>query len=615
MAAVVRKTKPPMGNQKTGPGGLHLSHSIQASALSTRMLQPSTVNSTPVSQQNVRTLYTSPPENDYGTPFNDPQNVHQWAVSIANGSARVRDGVHTGYSNVNYGNDACYDSSGTGHHLRYPSDSHPSTFAVFPSEPSTMQAPSMRQTVSDGLYDAHSTNLAAFETGIRFLSPDFIDAKISAGEFPNCETWIPGEMTCHSSLFPTDLARGTSGDSYQSIASEYNENTPFPATWREEQLSMEEHFTDGLIVDPSEAWSPSAVTMDLSISSSCSQGSYTMQYDGYPPSFGTQEDLSQVSHQSYSTSPLDMDTQARFPHSVGSFENSFETQSTTRPVRTCERQCLDSAVFYPEEDPSHYYSNMANPLDEANIRRNCNGEESKCTARRDQLYKLGPQKDGLYHCPFATNCSHKPDKLKCNYDKHLDSHLKPYRCKVHACVNVAFSSTACLLRHEREAHGMHGHGDKPYLCRYEDCDRSIEGNGFPRRWNLLDHMKRVHSDSGPSSAGCASPSTSSASSPPSTKVIIASRKKRLTSAPEIVSIKRPKPSRAACKLASKVDLEPSLLPKGRTKQQIQKQCQKQQIAVAEPLDGLDSRGLFEYQHMITDYTELDLRLLDVGQVF
>lgn len=41
---------------------------------------------------------------------------------------------------------------------------------------------------------------------------------------------------------------------------------------------------------------------------------------------------------------------------------------------------------------------------------------------------------------------------------------------------------------------MHGHGDKPFLCKYEGCERGVTGNGFPRRWNLYDHMKRVHND-------------------------------------------------------------------------------------------------------------------------
>jgi hypothetical protein len=65
------------------------------------------------------------------------------------------------------------------------------------------------------------------------------------------------------------------------------------------------------------------------------------------------------------------------------------------------------------------------------------------------------------------------------------------------CENSRFSSTACLLRHEREAHAMHGHGDKPYLCTYEGCERGASGNGFPRHWNLRDHMRRVHNDPGP----------------------------------------------------------------------------------------------------------------------
>ena len=83
--------------------------------------------------------------------------------------------------------------------------------------------------------------------------------------------------------------------------------------------------------------------------------------------------------------------------------------------------------------------------------------------------------------------------------KYVDSHLRPFRCKVKSCVGVQFSSTACLLRHEREAHGMHGHGSKPHLCTYTDCERSLPGNGFPRRYNLFDHMKRVHDYTGSTS--------------------------------------------------------------------------------------------------------------------
>ncbi|KAI1173294.1 hypothetical protein F4777DRAFT_456560 [Nemania sp. FL0916] len=147
--------------------------------------------------------------------------------------------------------------------------------------------------------------------------------------------------------------------------------------------------------------------------------------------------------------------------------------------------------------------------------------EGESSARDHPLYKNAYTKaDGLFHCPWEgeSSCNHKPEKLKCNYDKFVDSHLKPYRCKAEACENARFSSTACLLRHEREAHAMHGHGDKPYLCTYEGCERAIHGNGFPRQWNLRDHMRRVHNDNGNSLATHTGPSqTSHGSSAQSTK--------------------------------------------------------------------------------------------------
>ena len=126
-------------------------------------------------------------------------------------------------------------------------------------------------------------------------------------------------------------------------------------------------------------------------------------------------------------------------------------------------------------------------------------EERTKVARNHPLYQQLPDTDGKYHCPEEgkPGCSHKPTPLKCNYDKFVDSHLKPFRCNKETCVGVQFSSTACLLRHEREAHGMHGHGARPHLCHFTDCERAVPGHGFPRRYNLFDHMKRVHQYDGP----------------------------------------------------------------------------------------------------------------------
>jgi hypothetical protein len=74
--------------------------------------------------------------------------------------------------------------------------------------------------------------------------------------------------------------------------------------------------------------------------------------------------------------------------------------------------------------------------------------------------------------------------------------LRPYKCRCALpgmdCEDQRFSSNACLFRHEREAHGKHGHGDNPYLCKYAHCPRAAAKNGVPRSWNQRDHMKRVH---------------------------------------------------------------------------------------------------------------------------
>ncbi|QKD50935.2 uncharacterized protein FOBCDRAFT_198320 [Fusarium oxysporum Fo47] len=193
----------------------------------------------------------------------------------------------------------------------------------------------------------------------------------------------------------------------------------------------------------------------------------------------------------------------------------FPNQSpNSSPEIQCQSPSLDRNIPLISEDANGKAIPTFDELPAATSaftgprRQNSDGE----SARDHDLYKkAAPYEDGLYHCPWEgqPSCNHRPEKLKCNYDKFVDSHLKPYRCKAESCEGARFSSTACLLRHEREAHGLHGHGDKPFLCVYEGCERAVPGNGFPRQWNLRDHMKRVHNDHGSSSgsptAGSAQP--------------------------------------------------------------------------------------------------------------
>ncbi|KAI5467657.1 hypothetical protein BGZ63DRAFT_32814 [Mariannaea sp. PMI_226] len=134
-------------------------------------------------------------------------------------------------------------------------------------------------------------------------------------------------------------------------------------------------------------------------------------------------------------------------------------------------------------------SDTINPSDLTQV-QSVNNE----VVRSHPLYNGVPGADGLYHCPFedGLGCNHKPNKLKCNFDKFIDSHLKPFNCQIPACESGPFSSGACRLRHEREAHFLHGQDEKPFQCPHKGCERAVAGNGFQRRWNLVDHMRRIH---------------------------------------------------------------------------------------------------------------------------
>ena len=87
---------------------------------------------------------------------------------------------------------------------------------------------------------------------------------------------------------------------------------------------------------------------------------------------------------------------------------------------------------------------------------------------------------------------------------------------------------------------MHGHGAKPHLCYFKNCERAQEDNGFPRRWNLFDHMKRVHDFAGTESSG-----KSDSPSPPSSGLQDFSKKKRTPSPTSGAFTKRPKPNALA----------------------------------------------------------------------
>lgn len=413
------------------------------------------------------------------------------------------------------------------------------------------------------------------------------------GEQYHHDIWSYQAPVDDDSLFSNSAAVHTKGvNNEPGLCSEW---PPAPFQAGDELLSAPIPCTSQSV-----AWSPLLV-VDPSASSSYSQSSLLVPQPNTPLSPATQEETWCATQRGNSEEETGLYPQfsigdaVHFPSPVYPDGN----MSTLKPQRVFQQRApLSNIDSWPQcEVSGQVYMASTFP----NQRRSSEGETT--TAREHPLYHVGPRDDGLYHCPFAgeEDCTHKPEKLKCNYDKHLDSHLKPYRCKVPSCVEVPFSSTACLLRHEREAHGMHGHGEKPHLCHFQECERSAPGNGFPRRWNLGDHMKRVHDYTGPaSSTGSSSPTPSSASS--FYQGIPSKRRTSNTSqseAPKRVKAGPcPKPSSKASSKASK-----SIAPatsQGKQRQTMDKEWHEKKAAIKAGLECLDPNDAMASEQINAD---------------
>lgn len=164
---------------------------------------------------------------------------------------------------------------------------------------------------------------------------------------------------------------------------------------------------------------------------------------------------------------------------------------------------------------------------------------------------------------------------------------------------------------------MHGHGEKPHQCWYDDCDRSIPGQGFPRRWNLYDHMKRVHNYTGPpSSNGSSSPTPSSVSSHYQDVTALALKKRRTSSSPQAQAPKRSKPTSGS---KAQVKSSKGSSSQGKQQQSMQKQWDEQHAALKERLARLDPNDTLGMEQVGADYAilhtiSLNMRRLSAGQL-
>ncbi|TWU79215.1 hypothetical protein ED733_008973 [Metarhizium rileyi] len=105
------------------------------------------------------------------------------------------------------------------------------------------------------------------------------------------------------------------------------------------------------------------------------------------------------------------------------------------------------------------------------------------------------QSDGRFHCPLD-ECKEEVRAFsrKCEWNKHMDKHERPYRCPAAGCENLpGFTYSGGLLRHEREVHGKHGGPKNTVNCPHLNCKRHT-GKGFSRQENLNEHLRRVHTN-------------------------------------------------------------------------------------------------------------------------
>lgn len=86
-------------------------------------------------------------------------------------------------------------------------------------------------------------------------------------------------------------------------------------------------------------------------------------------------------------------------------------------------------------------------------------------------------------CPYAQTFKRASD-----YKKHMEKHLRPYRCTVKNCESKYFGNAGDLKRHEHSVHG-----DREFLCPIARCARHRKGLGgkitLPNTWNV--YMARI----------------------------------------------------------------------------------------------------------------------------
>ena len=354
---------------------------------------------------------------DHGMLFDDPAQVRQWVASSATGSVCAPDSSYAVLSGMDQGEVV---------------DEPSRTTSNFQDNVLTASRFSFQN--QDGPHGSSLIPTAACNA--LSMEPALLDDATSNDDRLSFDPWTNSE---HQYAIPSsaDMVYTTSADSHR----QFNRSLRNDSMWNVPGHVGDEYNSSNTISQV--AWpSPSSVSLDPSLPSSHSQGSLFSNQLSSPASFTTPEDTgSNASNTEDSLiSSLSLNYPAQVPMMSSQYDNYMQYDaarfvllskriltflmyhhSTLRPSHGLpqgfQRTQLSNLPFWQHQEQGPHVATVPGPMDIFPNRR-LSGENDNTNARRNELYQIGPQNDGLYHCPFEVTekCTHKPEKLKCNYE-------------------------------------------------------------------------------------------------------------------------------------------------------------------------------------------------------
>ncbi|KAL8694788.1 MAG: hypothetical protein Q9218_000634 [Villophora microphyllina] len=362
---------------------------------------------------------TSKSRTEHRTFYDDPVSVRQWAAETDPHTSA--DFAAYGFSSTSQSNE--YPGS-------YTTTQYPGSFPVSCTNVSHVSFP-----MSSGFQNDDLSAVCAYpmshDTARIPRNPIGLDTHAIADPLKNYEAWSYPTPTAEDMTYSTSTASYLPYSGASSIEPRF-------ADWSAGTFLPDDEFarSSAQFGSQSVAWSP-LLASDPSVSSSYSRSSYLAMQPNTPLSpvaqepdwpaghFASQEEEAGF-YPAFSLGEalslpagcnLDQEDAMRLVYFQKNEAVTNTQHSTLRPSRSSHRAPITVTDLWAQED----HHTLAYPgtsfVDLTYARRPSDGD-TNTTAREHPLYQVGPKEDGLYHCPFAgtDDCTHKPEKLKCNYE-------------------------------------------------------------------------------------------------------------------------------------------------------------------------------------------------------